>query len=52
MLIKSSVFPLCVVYMLVAKLSSFFPGPLFNFDVHDDIRLVNDATVEKDEVRC
>ncbi|ROL43160.1 Protein FAM50A [Anabarilius grahami] len=23
--------------------------PLFNFDVHDDIRLVNDATVEKDE---
>ncbi|KAI2649571.1 Protein FAM50A [Labeo rohita] len=24
-------------------------GPLFNFDVHDDIRLVNDATVEKDE---
>lgn len=31
----------------------FFPssGPLFSFDVHDDIRLVNDATVEKDEVR-
>uniref|UniRef100_A0A672I477 FAM50A/XAP5 C-terminal domain-containing protein n=1 Tax=Salarias fasciatus TaxID=181472 RepID=A0A672I477_SALFA len=25
-------------------------GPLFSFDVHDDIRLVNDATVEKDEV--
>uniref|UniRef100_A0A6Q2XKI2 FAM50A/XAP5 C-terminal domain-containing protein n=1 Tax=Esox lucius TaxID=8010 RepID=A0A6Q2XKI2_ESOLU len=24
-------------------------GPLFSFDVHDDIRLVNDATVEKDE---
>uniref|UniRef100_A0A8C9TTV8 Family with sequence similarity 50 member A n=1 Tax=Scleropages formosus TaxID=113540 RepID=A0A8C9TTV8_SCLFO len=24
-------------------------GPLFNFDVHDDVRLVNDATVEKDE---
>ncbi|XP_051961805.1 protein FAM50A [Xyrauchen texanus] len=24
-------------------------GPLFNFDVHEDIRLVNDATVEKDE---
>lgn len=24
-------------------------GPLFNFDVHDDIRIVNDATVEKDE---
>lgn len=28
-----------------------FTGPLFSFDVHDDIRLVNDATVEKDEVR-
>ncbi|TNN37570.1 Protein FAM50A-B [Liparis tanakae] len=26
-------------------------GPLFSFDVHDDIRLVNDATVEKDEIR-
>jgi protein FAM50 len=25
-------------------------GPLFNFDVHDDVRLVHDATVEKDEV--
>ncbi|WVQ79185.1 hypothetical protein IAT38_001281 [Cryptococcus sp. DSM 104549] len=24
-------------------------GPLFNFDVHDDVRLVADATVEKDE---
>ena len=24
-------------------------GPLFNFDVSDDIRLVNDATVEKEE---
>ncbi|KAI7864627.1 FAM50A protein [Spinellus fusiger] len=24
-------------------------GPLFNFDVHDDVRLVNDATIEKDE---
>lgn len=30
---------------------NIFPtGPLFSFDVHDDIRLVNDATVEKDEV--
>ncbi len=28
-----------------------FVGPLFSFDVHDDIRLINDATVEKDEVR-
>ncbi|KAI0831252.1 XAP5-domain-containing protein [Trametes gibbosa] len=24
-------------------------GPLFNFDVHDDIRLLADATIEKDE---
>jgi hypothetical protein len=24
-------------------------GPLFSFDVRDDIRLVNDATVEKEE---
>ena len=26
-------------------------GPLFHFDVHDDVRLTNDARVEKDEVR-
>ena len=24
---------------------------MFNFDVHEDIRLTNDATIEKDEVR-
>ncbi|CAO3586105.1 unnamed protein product [Absidia cylindrospora] len=24
-------------------------GPLFSFDVHDDIRLVNDASIEKEE---
>ena len=24
-------------------------GPLFNFDVHDDVRTVNDVRVEKDE---
>eukprot|EP00730_Choanoeca_flexa_P007407 TRINITY_DN12327_c1_g2_i8.p2 TRINITY_DN12327_c1_g2~~TRINITY_DN12327_c1_g2_i8.p2 ORF type:complete len:313 (+),score=71.28 TRINITY_DN12327_c1_g2_i8:48-941(+) len=24
-------------------------GPLFNFDVHDDVRLQHDATIEKDE---
>ncbi len=24
-------------------------GPLFHFDVHDDVRLVSDATIEKDE---
>ena len=26
-------------------------GSLFSFDVHEDIRLVNDAGVEKDEVQ-
>lgn len=26
-------------------------GPLFNFDVHDDVRLLSDASKEKDEVR-
>lgn len=26
-------------------------GPLFNFDVHDDVRMIQDASVEKDEVR-
>lgn len=26
-------------------------GPLFNFDVHDDVRMVSDASKEKDEVR-
>jgi len=24
-------------------------GPLFNFDAHDDVRIVSDATIEKDE---
>ncbi|KNC85219.1 hypothetical protein SARC_02595 [Sphaeroforma arctica JP610] len=27
-------------------------GPLFKFDVHDDIRMVSDATVEKDETHA
>eukprot|EP01132_Coremiostelium_polycephalum_P002412 gene2412-2979_t len=27
-------------------------GPLFKFDVHDDVRLVNDATIEKDETHA
>lgn len=26
-------------------------GPLFSFDVHDDVRIVGDASLEKDEVR-
>ena len=25
-------------------------GPLFAFDVHDDVRLINDASIERDEV--
>lgn len=25
-------------------------GPMFNFDVHEDIRLTHDAAIEKDEV--
>ena len=25
-------------------------GPLFSFDVHEDVRLINDAAVERDEV--
>lgn len=25
-------------------------GPLFSFDVHDDVRLISDASVERDEV--
>jgi protein FAM50 len=24
-------------------------GPLFNFDVHEDVRLIGDITVERDE---
>jgi len=24
-------------------------GPLFSFDVHDDVRVVNNASIEKDE---
>ena len=26
-------------------------GALFSFDVHDDVRLIGDASIEKDEVR-
>ena len=25
-------------------------GPLFSFDVHEDVRMISDASVEKDEV--
>ncbi|XP_048475897.1 protein FAM50A [Rhincodon typus] len=30
-------------------LGLILPGPLFSFDVHEDVRLLSDATVEKDE---
>lgn len=34
---------------LIVKKARGKSGPLFNFDVHDDVRMVNDARVEKDE---
>ncbi|KAK0544484.1 hypothetical protein OC846_006053 [Tilletia horrida] len=36
-------------YDFIVNKSRGKSGPLFNFDVHDDIRLLADATVEKDE---
>lgn len=39
-------------YDLIVTKARGKSGPLFHFDVHDDIRLVNDARVEKDEVGC
>lgn len=44
---------MCCIFVYGTEIRLFWlsPGPLFSFDVHDDIRLVNDATVEKDEVR-
>lgn len=36
-------------YDLIVTKARGKSGPLFHFDVHDDIRLTNDATVEKDE---
>ena len=30
--------------------TQYHTGPLFSFDVHEDVRLVNDASVERDEV--
>lgn len=35
-----------IVVMVVYVIS----GPLFSFDVHDDVRLINDASIERDEV--
>eukprot|EP01102_Stenamoeba_stenopodia_P000736 TRINITY_DN10682_c0_g1_i1.p1 TRINITY_DN10682_c0_g1~~TRINITY_DN10682_c0_g1_i1.p1 ORF type:complete len:353 (-),score=107.12 TRINITY_DN10682_c0_g1_i1:28-1086(-) len=36
-------------YDLIVTKARGKSGPLFNWDVHDDIRLINDATKEKDE---
>ena len=36
-------------YDLIVTKARGKSGPLFHFDVHDDVRLVGDATVEKDE---
>mmetsp|Transcript_32013 Transcript_32013/g.74615 ORF Transcript_32013/g.74615 Transcript_32013/m.74615 type:complete len:299 (-) Transcript_32013:314-1210(-) len=36
-------------YELITNKARGKSGPLFNFDVHEDVRLVNDARVEKDE---
>jgi hypothetical protein len=37
-------------YDLIVSKARGKSGPLFHFDVHEDIRLLHDATVEKDEV--
>lgn len=36
-------------YDLIISKARGKSGPLFHFDVHDDVRLLNDARVEKDE---
>jgi len=36
-------------YDLIATKARGKSGPLFNFDVHEDIRMVSDANIEKDE---
>eukprot|EP00310_Coccolithus_braarudii_P022907 CAMPEP_0183352712 /NCGR_PEP_ID=MMETSP0164_2-20130417/29951_1 /TAXON_ID=221442 /ORGANISM="Coccolithus pelagicus ssp braarudi, Strain PLY182g" /LENGTH=297 /DNA_ID=CAMNT_0025525217 /DNA_START=14 /DNA_END=907 /DNA_ORIENTATION=- len=36
-------------YDLIVNKARGKSGPLFNFDVHDDVRLINDHRVEKDE---
>ncbi|CAD6935274.1 unnamed protein product [Tilletia controversa] len=36
-------------YDFIVNKSRGKSGPLFNFDVHDDVRMLADATVEKDE---
>ena len=59
MLSLSSLFRHSLIYYLMIQHHTFYDfiinkargksGPLFNFDVHDDVRLLADATVEKDE---
>mmetsp|Transcript_25225 Transcript_25225/g.42264 ORF Transcript_25225/g.42264 Transcript_25225/m.42264 type:complete len:337 (+) Transcript_25225:163-1173(+) len=36
-------------YWMIVNKARGKSGPLFNFDVHEDVRMVNDASVEKDE---
>lgn len=37
-------------YDLIISQARGKSGPLFSFDVHEDVRLINDASKEKDEV--
>ena len=39
-------------YYFIINKSRGKSGPLFQFDVHDDVRLVIDATVERDETHA
>ncbi|KAJ1813641.1 alpha-1,6- mannosyltransferase [Coemansia sp. RSA 2599] len=39
-------------YDLIISKARGKSGPLFSFDVHDDVRLANDASVEKDETHA
>lgn len=38
-------------YDLIVTKARGKSGPLFHFDVHDDVRMTIDARIEKDEVR-
>lgn len=38
-------------YELIKNKARGKSGPLFKFDVHDDVRMYSDVRVEKDEVR-
>lgn len=37
-------------YDLIVTKARGKSGPLFHFDVHDDVRVIHDVRVEKDEV--